>query len=114
MIVASMEAVEAGTFGGEVLYGTLQNGTLSAGKISDLVPAEVQEKYNAYIQQPIAAVFLMLSPFHHRFLQMHELHTGVHGLVADWGYLDLRCGVLWLCGLYRRGNIGRRASHMRA
>lgn len=36
--------VEAGTFGGEVLYGTLQNGTLSAGKISDLVPAEVQEK----------------------------------------------------------------------
>ena len=46
-------AVEAGTFGGEVLYGTLQNGTLSAGKISDLVPAEVQEKYNTYIQQMI-------------------------------------------------------------
>ena len=37
--------VEAGIFGGEVLYGTPQNGTLSAGKISDLVPAEVQEKY---------------------------------------------------------------------
>ena len=58
MIVASMEAVEAGTFGGEVLYGTLQNGTLSAGKISDLVPAEVQEKYNAYIQQMIDGTFM--------------------------------------------------------
>lgn len=50
--------VEAGTFGGEVLYGTLQNGTLSAGKISDLVPAEVQEKYNAYIQQMIDGTFM--------------------------------------------------------
>ena len=51
-------AVEAGTFGGEVLYGTLQNGTLSAGKISDLVPAEVQEKYNAHIQQMIDGTFM--------------------------------------------------------
>ncbi len=49
MVVASMEAVEAGTFGGEVLYGTQQNGTLSAGALSDLVPADVQEKYLAYI-----------------------------------------------------------------
>ena len=45
MIVASMQAVEAGTFGGKTVYGTLENGTLSAGKISDLVPADVQEKY---------------------------------------------------------------------
>ena len=51
MIVASMEAVEAGTFGGEVLYGTLQNGTLSAGALSDLVPADVQEKYLSYIAE---------------------------------------------------------------
>ena len=46
-----MEAVEAGTFGGEVLYGTLQNGTLSAGALSDLVPADVQEKYLSYIEE---------------------------------------------------------------
>ena len=50
--------VEAGIFGGEVLYGTPQNGTLSAGKISDLVPAEVQEKHNAYIQQMIDGTFM--------------------------------------------------------
>lgn len=58
MVVASMEAVEAGTFGGEVLYGTLQNGTLSAGAISDLVPAEIQEKYLAYIDEMIAGTFM--------------------------------------------------------
>ena len=51
MVVASMEAVENGTFGGEVLYGTLQNGTLSAGALSDLVPADVQEKYLSYIEE---------------------------------------------------------------
>ena len=50
--------VEAGIFGGEVLYGTPQNGTLSAGKSSELVPAEVQEKYNAYIQQMIDGTFM--------------------------------------------------------
>ncbi len=58
MIVASMEAVEAGKFGGEVLYGSLQNGALSAGKISDLVPADIQEKYNAYLQQMIDGTFM--------------------------------------------------------
>lgn len=42
-----MEAVEDGSFGGEVIYGTLQNGALSAGALSDLVPADVQEKYRA-------------------------------------------------------------------
>ena len=58
MVAASMEAVEAGTFGGEVLYGTLQNGTLSAGALSDLVPADVQEKYLAYIDEMIAGTFM--------------------------------------------------------
>ena len=58
MIVASMQAVEAGSFGGEVLSGTLQNGTLSAGKLSDLVPADVQEKYLAYIDEMIAGTFM--------------------------------------------------------
>ena len=58
MVVASMEAVEAGAFGGETLYGTLQNGTLSAGALSDLVPADVQEKYLGYIEQMKADTFM--------------------------------------------------------
>jgi len=52
------EAVEAGSFGGETLYGSLQNGALSAGKLSDLVPAEIQEKYNAYLQQMMDGTFM--------------------------------------------------------
>ena len=62
MVVASMEAVEAGTFGGETLYGTLQNGTLSAGALSDLVPADVQEKYLGYIEQMKADTFMKEDP----------------------------------------------------
>ena len=59
MIVASMEAVEAGTFGGNTVYGTLENNTLSAGAInSDLVPAEIVEKYNAYLQQMMDGTFM--------------------------------------------------------
>lgn len=58
MVSTTMEAVEAGTFGGETIYGTLQNGALSAGAISDLVPAEVQEKYQAYLQQMIDGTFM--------------------------------------------------------
>ncbi len=58
MISASMQAVEAGTFGGETLYGSLQNGALFAGAISDLVPAEIQEKYNAYLQEMIDGTFM--------------------------------------------------------
>ena len=53
-----MEAVEAGTFGGETIYGTMQNGVLSAGKLSDLVPADVQEKYNSYIAQVMDGTFM--------------------------------------------------------
>ena len=58
MIVASMQAVIDGTFGGATLYGTLQNNALSAGALSDLVPADVQEKYLAYIDQMIAGTFM--------------------------------------------------------
>lgn len=58
MVSTTMEAVEAGTFGGETIYGTLQNGALSAGAISDLVPAEVQEKYQGYLQQMIDGTFM--------------------------------------------------------
>ncbi|SFP26052.1 nucleoside-binding protein [Oscillibacter sp. PC13] len=53
-----MEAIEAGTFGGEVIYGTMQNGALSAGAVSDLVPAEKQEKYQEYIQQMTDGTFM--------------------------------------------------------
>ena len=53
-----MEAVETGTFGGETIFGTMQNGVLSAGKLSDLVPADVQEKYNSYIAQVMDGTFM--------------------------------------------------------
>ena len=53
-----MEAVQNGTFGGEVIYGTMQNGALSAGAVSDLVPAEKQDKYDEYIQQMIDGTFM--------------------------------------------------------
>jgi len=58
MIGNCMKAVAGGTFGGEVLYGTMQNGALSAGKLSDLVPADKQEKYKAYIQEMIDGTFM--------------------------------------------------------
>ena len=58
MIVASMEAVEAGNFGGNTVYGTLENGTLSAGAISDLVPSDVQAKYLDYIKQMTDGTFM--------------------------------------------------------
>lgn len=51
MVGLCMEAVENGTFGGETIYGTLQNGSLSAGALSDLVPADIQAKYLDYIEQ---------------------------------------------------------------
>lgn len=53
-----MEAVQNGTFGGEVIYGTMQNGVLSAGGLSDLVPAEVQDQYLAYIDQMVEGTFM--------------------------------------------------------
>ena len=53
-----MEAVENGTFGGETIFGTMQNGVLSVGKLSDLVPADVQEKYGNYIDQVMDGTFM--------------------------------------------------------
>ena len=53
-----MEAVQDGTFGGEVIYGTMQNGVLSAGAVSDLVPAEKQEKYQSYLDQMMDGTFM--------------------------------------------------------
>ena len=58
MVGACMEAVEAGKLGGDVIYGTLENGALSAGAVGDIVPAEVKEQYNAYIEEMKAGTFM--------------------------------------------------------
>ena len=36
----------------------LQNGALSAGAISDLVPADIAEKYQGYLDQMVAETFM--------------------------------------------------------
>ncbi|MBQ0037153.1 MAG: BMP family ABC transporter substrate-binding protein [Clostridiales bacterium] len=58
MISASMQAVQDGNFGGETLYGSLQNGALSAGAMSDLVPKDIQDKYQSYIQAMMDGTFM--------------------------------------------------------
>ena len=59
MIEVCMDAVVAGTFGGTTVFGTLDNGGLSAGAINtELVPAEKVEKYNAYLEQMKAGTFM--------------------------------------------------------
>jgi len=58
LIELSFKAVEEGKFGGEVLYGDLQNGVLSAGKLSDLVPKDKQDKYKEYIKQMTEGSFM--------------------------------------------------------
>lgn len=58
MIAQCMKNVAEGKLGGETLYGTLENGALSAGKISDLVPQEIQDKYNEYLNQMKEGTFM--------------------------------------------------------
>lgn len=58
LIELSFKAIEDGTFGGEVLYGNLQNGVLSVGALNDLVPQEIQDKYQSYIQEMIDETFM--------------------------------------------------------
>ena len=58
MISVSMKAVEEGTFGGETIFGSLQNEALSAGAMSDLVPEDIQAKYAEYLQQMIDGTFM--------------------------------------------------------
>ena len=58
LVALSMESVENGILGGDVIYGTMANGALYAGAISDLVPADIQEQYLAYIDQMIAGTFM--------------------------------------------------------
>ena len=58
MISLCMEAVANGTFGGEVIFGTLQNGALSAGKLNDIIPKDKQEKYMSYIDEMVNETFM--------------------------------------------------------
>jgi len=58
LVGLSMQAVEDGTFGGETIYGTLQNGVLSAGKMNDLIPSDMQKKYTDYIAQMTSDTFM--------------------------------------------------------
>ena len=59
MIEVCMDAVVAGNFGGNTVFGTLENGALSAGAINtELVSAEIVEKYNAYLEQMKAGTFM--------------------------------------------------------
>ena len=59
LIELSMKAVEEGNFGGETLFGTLENGVLSAGEVNtELVPEDVQAAYADYIQQMIDGTFM--------------------------------------------------------
>ena len=58
LVGLSMQAVMDGNFGGEVIYGTLQNGTLSAGRMSDLIPADVKTKYEDYLKQMTDGTFM--------------------------------------------------------
>ena len=59
LIELSMKAVEEGSFGGETLYGTLQNGVLSAGELNkEVIPEEVQTAYADYIQQMVDGTFM--------------------------------------------------------
>lgn len=58
LVGLSMQAVEEGSFGGEVIYGTLQNGVLSAGRISNIVPTDVAVAYREYIAQMTADTFM--------------------------------------------------------
>lgn len=58
LIELSFKAVEEGEFGGEVLYGNLQNGVLSIGKLNEILPTDVQETYKKYVQKMVDETFM--------------------------------------------------------
>ncbi len=58
MLKICMQAVADGKFGNQVVYGSLENGCLSVGKINnDLVSSDIQSKFNAYVDQMKAGKF---------------------------------------------------------
>lgn len=58
MLKLAMNSVMEGTFGNEVIYGSLENGCLTVGKFNDdLVSKEIQDEYMGYIDQMKAGTF---------------------------------------------------------
>ena len=59
MLKICMQAVADGSFGNEVVYGSLENGCLSVGQINtELVPQEVQDKFAEYVEQMKSGSFM--------------------------------------------------------
>ncbi len=59
MLKICMQAVADGTFGNQVVYGSLENGCLSVGQINtELVSQEVQDKFAEYVEQMKAGSFM--------------------------------------------------------
>ncbi len=59
MLKVAMEKVQNGTFGNEVIYGSLENNCLTVGKLnSELVSPEIQKAYMGYIDQMKAGTFM--------------------------------------------------------
>ena len=51
LIELCFKVIQEDKFGGEVLYGDLQNGVVSVGKLNDILPDDVKSKYQTYIDQ---------------------------------------------------------------
>ena len=58
MIALCMEEMKAGTFGNKTIYGNLENGALSVGTFSDLVPQEIIDEYLAIVEEIAAGTFM--------------------------------------------------------
>ena len=51
LIELCFKVIQEDKFGGEVLYGDLQNGVVSVGKLNNILPDDVKSKYQTYIDQ---------------------------------------------------------------
>ncbi len=59
MLKICMQAVADGTFGNQVVYGSLENGCLSVGQINEeLVSKDIQDKFMEAVEQMKAGTFL--------------------------------------------------------
>lgn len=58
MLQLCLKAVEDGTFGNQVIYGSLENGCLSVGKFNDdLVSQDIQKSFLSYVDKMSAGTF---------------------------------------------------------
>lgn len=57
LLELAIEEIKAGTFGGKVIYGTLENGVLAPGDFGTSVSEETQEKYLQIIESIKAGTF---------------------------------------------------------